>query len=144
MSKSTKNQIIKAEYIPSASHDEIDTRSSFKLPVDDLSHLGSTFAIIASEIGRAIDDSHNSEGLYRCVFAEGVTGKLATFKDNPHYSRKLKVDLFIDDRNVGGLPDWGTIYQLITRNCTLEDYLADGQDASYNTTSTRGPWWKFW
>lgn len=69
---------------------------------------------------------------------------IATIKDNPHYSRKLKVDLFIDDRNVGGLPDWGTIYQLITRNYTLEDYLADGQDASYNATSTRGPWWKFW
>lgn len=24
---------------------------------------------------------------------------------NPHYSRKLKVDVFIDDRNLGGLPD---------------------------------------
>ena len=24
-----------------------------------------------------------------------------------HFSRKLKADLFIDDRNVGGLPDWG-------------------------------------
>lgn len=23
------------------------------------------------------------------------------------FSRKLKVDLFIDDRNLGGLPDWG-------------------------------------
>ena len=27
---------------------------------------------------------------------------------NNHYSRKLKADLFIDDRNLGGLPDWGT------------------------------------
>ena len=25
---------------------------------------------------------------------------------NNHFSRKLKVDLFIDDRNLGGLPDW--------------------------------------
>ena len=32
---------------------------------------------------------------------------------NQHFSRKLKVDMFIDDRNVGGLPDWGTIYQMI-------------------------------
>ena len=23
-----------------------------------------------------------------------------------HFSRKLKVDYFIDDRNIGGLPDW--------------------------------------
>ena len=27
--------------------------------------------------------------------------------------RKLNVDLFIDDRNVGGLPEWGVIYKLI-------------------------------
>lgn len=29
------------------------------------------------------------------------------------FSRKLKADLFIDDRNLGGLPDWGLIYKLI-------------------------------
>ncbi|MEI6556604.1 MAG: hypothetical protein WCL70_13520 [Paludibacter sp.] len=28
-------------------------------------------------------------------------------------SRKLKADLFIDDRNLGGLPDWGVIYRMI-------------------------------
>ena len=28
---------------------------------------------------------------------------------NNHFSRKLKADLWIDDRNLGGLPDWGTI-----------------------------------
>ena len=39
---------------------------------------------------------------------------------NEHFSRKLKVDLFIDDRNVGGLPDWGTIYQMIHDRKTLE------------------------
>ncbi|MCL1867338.1 MAG: hypothetical protein FWF72_00075 [Paludibacter sp.] len=27
--------------------------------------------------------------------------------------RKLMVDLFIDDRNLGGLPDWGIIYRMI-------------------------------
>lgn len=31
-------------------------------------------------------------------------------------SRKLNADLFIDDRNVGGLPDWGVIYNLILSN----------------------------
>lgn len=29
------------------------------------------------------------------------------------FSRKIKADLFIDDRNLGGLPDWGTIYRMI-------------------------------
>lgn len=28
-------------------------------------------------------------------------------------SRKLTADLFIDDRNVGGLPDWGVIYHAV-------------------------------
>lgn len=34
-------------------------------------------------------------------------------------ARKLaNVDLFIDDRNLGGLPDWGVIYQMImSGNC---------------------------
>lgn len=30
-----------------------------------------------------------------------------------HYSRKLKADMFIDDRNLGGLPEWGVIYRMI-------------------------------
>lgn len=33
--------------------------------------------------------------------------------DDEHYSRKIKADIFIDDRNFGGLPDWGRIYQTI-------------------------------
>lgn len=28
-------------------------------------------------------------------------------------ARKLNADLFIDDRNLGGLPDWGIIYNVI-------------------------------
>ena len=28
-------------------------------------------------------------------------------------SRKLAVDMFIDDRNLGGLPDWSTIYNAV-------------------------------
>lgn len=34
---------------------------------------------------------------------------------NQQFSRKIKADLFIDDRMVGGLPDWGTIYQMIKK-----------------------------
>jgi len=28
--------------------------------------------------------------------------------------RKIGVDVFIDDRNLGGLPDWGVIYKILT------------------------------
>jgi len=34
--------------------------------------------------------------------------------------RKIKVDLFIDDRNLGGLPDWGIIYRMITTGTYLD------------------------
>ena len=37
---------------------------------------------------------------------------------NDHFSRKIKADLFIDDRNIGGLPDWGQIYQMIKERKT--------------------------
>lgn len=47
---------------------------------------------------------------------------------NKHYSRKLKADVWIDDRNVGGLPDWGTIYEMIAYRKTYEDIF---QDAGY-------------
>ena len=36
------------------------------------------------------------------------------------FSRKIKADLFIDDRNFGGLPDWGTIYHRIQSGQALE------------------------
>jgi hypothetical protein len=34
--------------------------------------------------------------------------------------RKLTADLFLDDRNLGGLPDWGVIYRMITTGKHLE------------------------
>lgn len=45
-------------------------------------------------------------------------------ENNNHFSRKLKVGIFIDDRNLGGLPDWGTIYQMIHNELTYEDLIA--------------------
>lgn len=38
-----------------------------------------------------------------------------------HYSRKLKADLFIDDRNLGGLPEWGIIYRMVHEQLSYED-----------------------
>ena len=42
-------------------------------------------------------------------------------EEHKGFSRKLKADLFIDDRNLGGLPDWGDIYRMITEKITFED-----------------------
>ena len=46
-------------------------------------------------------------------------------KSHNGFSRKLKADLFIDDRNLGGLPDWGTIYQMIHEQKQYEPVLCD-------------------
>ena len=42
-------------------------------------------------------------------------------RDHQGFSRKLKADLFIDDRNVGGIPDWGIIYEMIKEKKTFAD-----------------------
>lgn len=55
---------------------------------------------------------------------------------NNHYSRKLKADLFIDDRNLGGLPDWGTIYEMVHDRLTFADLLCRAGD-SYAPQPTR-------
>lgn len=47
---------------------------------------------------------------------------------NNHYSRKLKADIFIDDRNLGGLPDWGTIYEMVRNRLTFADLLRRAGD----------------
>ena len=61
--------------------------------------------------------------------------------EDRQYSRKLKVDMFIDDRNVGGLPDWGTIYRIITENKTYHELLSDDMNSDdYVSLPKRGRW----
>ncbi len=65
---------------------------------------------------------------------------------NPDYSRKLKADIFIDDRNVGGLVDWGLIYQMISQGKTLqqviEERVAKMSLDDYKPEKTRKRWWQ--
>lgn len=51
-------------------------------------------------------------------------------KWSEHDSRKILADLYIDDRNLGGLPSWGEIFQMI---CPEETELAEPKNKS---------WWK--
>jgi len=41
--------------------------------------------------------------------------------ESTHYSRKLKADLFIDDRNLEGLPEWGMVYQMVHEQLSYEE-----------------------
>jgi len=66
-----------------------------------------------------------------------------TTDNNPHFSRKLKVDLFIDDRNLGGLPDWGTIYRMIKHRQKWDDII-DEAIAQSSHGHTEPPKKKHW
>ena len=43
-------------------------------------------------------------------------------KPNP-FSRKIEADYFVYDRGIGGLPDWGEIYQIITNHTSYRRIL---------------------
>ena len=58
------------------------------------------------------------------------------------YSRKLQADLFIDDRNLGGLPDWGTIYRMIHENKTWADILQEELEVP-KPERRKNKWWPF-
>ncbi|APD07870.1 hypothetical protein UJ101_02370 [Flavobacteriaceae bacterium UJ101] len=40
--------------------------------------------------------------------------------DKNEQSRKINADYFVDDRNVGGFPGWGEVYECITKRKTLD------------------------
>lgn len=42
--------------------------------------------------------------------------------NNNHFSRKLKADWFIDDRGIGGLPDWGRFIRLSPTIPVIAEY----------------------
>lgn len=44
-------------------------------------------------------------------------------EDRSKAGRKLGVDMFIDDRNLGGLPDWGVIYNAVQATVRGEDAM---------------------
>jgi len=73
-----------------------------------------------------------------------------TMANNQHFSRKIKADVFIDDRNIGGLPDWGTIYRMISHHKKWYHLIAEaernGSSSFYddsNVKKKKKHWWQF-
>ena len=58
------------------------------------------------------------------------------------FSRKLKVDMFIDDRNLGGLPDWGIIYQMISEKKTFAEIYSQNMEEE-STQKKKKKWFSF-
>ncbi len=64
---------------------------------------------------------------------------------NRNYSRKIKAELFIDDRNIGGMPDWGTIYQIVHDNKTLAQIMKEKLRTNHfnDSSAKKKKWWQF-
>lgn len=58
------------------------------------------------------------------------------------FSRKIKADIFIDDRNLGGLPDWGDIYRMIHEKLTYEDLYRDNEVIPQQNKDGLWKWFK--
>lgn len=60
---------------------------------------------------------------------------------NEQFSRKIKADVWIDDLNIGGLPDWGTIYRIITEKKTLQQVMEE-KLVNQLPKPQKKKWWK--
>lgn len=64
-----------------------------------------------------------------------------TLEPHGEYS-KINAEMFIDDLNLGGIPNWGKIYQMISEGKTWRDIY--GQSSESEDTSKRKKKGWFW
>lgn len=62
---------------------------------------------------------------------------------NAHFSRKIKADVFIDDSMVGGLPDWGEIYQIISEHKSYRQIIRSSMGLQSQQPPKKRHWWNF-
>ena len=62
--------------------------------------------------------------------------------DDETQSRKIDADLFIDDRNLGGFPGWGEIYNIITER--IEFRVEGGEVLAYSKMKKEKKRGLFW
>lgn len=93
--------------------------------------------------GKLLEDAINwcnERGVHFYAVNTDIDEDAADFQGVKLFSRKIKAHVFIDDRNLGGLPDWGTIYQMISNKMTYKQYMAEQLKAG---APKKKPWWKF-
>ncbi|MBE6307886.1 MAG: hypothetical protein E7087_01080 [Bacteroidales bacterium] len=59
--------------------------------------------------------------------------------ENDGCYNKVNAELFIDDRNLGGLPDWGKIYQIIKENKSWDE-IYNGSSAEKSLPKKKKSW----
>lgn len=78
-------RMIETLYYPFIPRDEIASKCRFKISKDDLVGVGGPIAAIAGEMAKLVINPSSNEGLYRCVFPDGVSGVLAQANDGSGY-----------------------------------------------------------
>ena len=53
-------------------------------------------------------------------------------------SRKINADIFIDDRNVGGFPGWGEVFQMLHPEGKEFDHKLTNPEAHFNYPKNQG------
>ena len=61
--------------------------------------------------------------------------------DSENCYGKINADIFIDDCNLGGMPDWGVIYQMINEKKQWVDILKEGAVAEKPEKKKKGWFW---
>lgn len=54
---------------------------------------------------------------------------------------KINADVFIDDRNLGGIPDWGVIYKMISENKEWKDVYSNQLSAEKDKKKKKSWFW---
>ena len=53
---------------------------------------------------------------------------------------KINAEIFIDDRNLGGLPDWGRIYQMISEKKSWKDIYTKTEEPLHRKRKRKWLW----
>ena len=73
------------------------------------------------------------------------TSEIFNEAKDKNFSCKLNADVFIDDKNINGLPSWTDIYEIITRGVTYEQLIRRRvREEMAALAEPPYPKWMFW
>lgn len=96
----TINGVTNMEYLPSIPSKETALKEHTKFSFSDFSALGVAFSSLPKTF-RTVTQTVDADGLYRCVFPDGVTGRPASFKDGSG-----NLGTIMDGNNIVGQAHW--------------------------------------
>lgn len=92
-----------------------------------LAHSGHQIILWTVREGKLLDDAIQfcrERGL-EFYAVNSIYPKDSSWNVKMQNSRKVVADIYIDDRNLGGLPDWSVIYEMIVNRLSYTTLLGD-------------------